>query len=390
VDLGLNEVQQMLRASSREFLARECPLTLVRALEHDPQGYPDALWRQMASLGWTGLAFPEQYGGSGGSFLDLAVLLEEIGRALTPGPFLSTVVLGGLTVLDAGTEAQKRDLLPRICSGQLKMTLAITEASASWEPWGVETSAIRTGSVYHLNGTKLFVPDAQAADLLLVAARTAGDPGQPEAVTLFLVPVGSPGVSINRLKGISADAQYEVVLHQVSVPAAAALGPPGRGWPVVQRAMQRAVAAHCVGMVGMAQAVLDMTVEYVKQRAQFGRPVGAFQAVQHHCANMATDVEGSRHVAYQAAWRVSQGLPAQREAALAKAWVSGACQRVCATAHQCHGAIGFTREHNLQLYTRRAKSQELSYGDVHSHREAVLQAWEGQLAAQRGPGWSSL
>ncbi len=244
----------------------------------------------------------------------------------------------------------------------------------------METSAIRVGGAYHLNGVKLFVPDAQAADLLLVAARTAASPNQPEGITLFLVPAGSHGVSITRLNSIGGDPQCEVVLHQVSVPAGAVLGAVGGGWPVVQRALQRAIAGHCAGMTGAAQAVLDLTVEYVKQRAQFGRPVGAFQAVQHHCANMATDVEGSRHVAYQAAWRVSQGLPAQREAALAKAWVSGALQRVCATAQQCHGAIGFTQEHNLQLYTRRAKVQELSYGDVHSQREVVLRAWEEQLA----------
>jgi alkylation response protein AidB-like acyl-CoA dehydrogenase len=149
------------------------------------------------------------------------------------------------------------------------------------------------------------------------------------------------------------------------------------GWPIIQRALNRAMAGKVVEMLGGAEAVLEMTVEYVKQRTQFGRPVGSFQAVQHHCANMATDVEGSRHIAYQAAWRVSESLPTDREVAMAKAWVSGAYQRVCATAHQCHGAIGFTREHNLQLYTRRAKVQELEYGNVNFHRELVLREIEG-------------
>jgi alkylation response protein AidB-like acyl-CoA dehydrogenase len=375
--LGLNEVQQMLRASAREFLARECPLSLVRALEEDPKGYSDGLWRQMVDLGWPSLAFPEQYGGTGGSFLDLAVLLEELGRALAPGPFFSSVVLGGLTVLDAGSATLKRDLLPPLCGGHVRMTLAITEASASYEPQGVEATAILLGNTYHLNGTKLFVPDAQAADVLLVAARTAASPNQPEGVTLFLVPADSHGITITRHNSIAAVQQCEVVLHQVSIPATAVLGRVGQGWPIVQRALERATAGQCLVMVGGAQAVLDMTVEYVKQRTQFGRPVGTFQAVQHHCANMATDVEGSRHVAYQAAWRIAEGLPAQREVALAKAWVSAAYQRVCATAHECHGAIGFTKEHNLQLYTRRAKVQELSYGDGHYHRELVMQAWAG-------------
>ena len=373
MDLGLSEVQQMLRSSAQEFLSRECPLTLVREMEADPRGYTDGLWRHLVSLGWTGLVMPERYGGTGGSFLDLAVLLEEMGRALVPGPFFSTVVLGGLTVLDAGTEAQKQDLLPRISAGELTMTLALTEPSATYEPWGVETAAVRRGDGYVLSGVKLFVPDAHVAGLLVVAARTSADPDPARGLTLFLVPAGSPGLALTSLNTISSDKQSEVALDQVRVPASAVLGQAGEGWPVVQRALQRAVAGKCMEMVGGAGAVLNMTVEYVKQRTQFGRPVGSFQAVQHHCANMATDVEGSRNIAYQAAWRVSEGLPADREVSMAKAWVSEAYQRVCATAHQCHGAIGFTEEHDLQLYTRRAKVLELTYGDANFHRELAFQ-----------------
>lgn len=373
MDLGLSEVQQMLRNSAQEFLSRECPLTLVREMEADPRGYTDGLWRQLVSLGWTGLVMPEQYGGTAGSFLDLAVLLEEMGRALVPGPFFATVVLGGLTVLDAGAEAQKRDILPRISAGELTMTLALTEPSASYEPWGIETAAVRQGDSYVLSGVKLFVPDAHVAGLLVVAARTAAGPDPARGVTLFLVPAGSPGLTLTSLNIISSDKLSEVALDQVRVPASAVLGQAGEGWPVVRRALQRAVAGKCMEMVGGAGAVLNMTVEYVKQRTQFGRPVGSFQAVQHHCANMATDVEGSRNIAYQAAWRVSEGLPADREASMAKAWVSEAYQRVCTMAHQCHGAIGFTEEHDLQLYTRRAKVLELTYGDANFHRELAFQ-----------------
>jgi alkylation response protein AidB-like acyl-CoA dehydrogenase len=373
MDLGLSEVQQMLRSSAQEFLSRECPLTLVREMEATPRGYTDGLWRHLVSLGWTGLVMPEQYGGTGGSFLDLAVLLEEMGRALVPGPFFSTVVLGGLTVLDAGTEAQKQDLLPRISAGELAMTLALTEPSATYEPWGIETAAVRRGDGYVLSGVKLFVPDAHVAGLLLVAARTSAEPDPARGLTLFLVPAGSPGLALTGLNTISSDKLSEVALDQVWVPASAVLGQVGEGWPVVRRGLQRAVAGKCMEMVGGAGAVLNMTVEYVKQRTQFGRPVGSFQAVQHHCANMATDVEGSRNIAYQAAWRVSEGLPADREVSMAKAWVSEAYQRVCATAHQCHGAIGFTEEHDLQLYTRRAKVLELTYGDANFHRELAFQ-----------------
>ena len=377
MDLGLTEIQQMLKNSAREFLSQECPLTLVRELEEDPRGFTDELWRQIVGLGWTGLAFPEQYGGTGGDFTDLAVLLEEMGRSLVPGPFFSTVVLGGLTVLDAGSEEQKRDILPRICSGQLMMTLALTEPSASYEPWGVETTASQQGDAYLLQGTKLFVADAHAAGLLLVAARTSGGPDPADGISLFLVPGDSPGLSIGRLGTVASDRLCEVVLDQVSVPAGSVLGGIGKGWPIIQRTLQRAVAGKCVEMLGGADAVLEMTVEYAKQRTQFGRPVGSLQAVQHHCANMATDVEGCRQIAYQAAWRVSEGLTADREVAMAKAWVSAAYQRVCATAHQCHGAIGFTKEHNLQLFTRRAKVQELLYGDVNFHKEQALQHIDG-------------
>ena len=372
MDLGLTEIQQMLKTSAQEFLARECPATLVREMEEDAKGYPDVLWRQMVGLGWTGVPFPEQYGGTGGDFLDLAVLLEEMGRALAPSPYFSTVVLGGLTVLDAGTDAQKSDLLSRVCDGSGTMTLALTETSASYEAWGVEATAAKTGAGYRLDGLKLFVPDAHVADVIIVAARTSSSEEPAQGVTLFLVPAGSEGLEVAPINTIGSERQFEVQLNGVTVPDSAVLGDVDGGWPVVERALQRAVAGHCIEMLGGASAVVDLTVDYVKQRTQFGRPVGTFQAVQHHCAEMATDVEGSRGVAYQAAWRLAQDMPAQREVSIAKAWISAAYRRVCSTAHQCHGAIGFTKEHNLQLYTRRAKVHELSYGDVHHHKELAL------------------
>ena len=373
MDLGLNEVQQMLKSSAQEFLSRECPLTLVRAMEEDPRGYTDDLWRQIVALGWTGLVFPEQYGGTGGNFLDLAVLLEEMGRSLAPSPFFSTVVLGGLTVLDVGTDAQKQDILPRICSGDTIMTMALTEPSASYTPEGVETVADRVGDGFVINGTKLFVADAQAADQLLIVARTSSESDPARRITLFLTPAANQGITVTPLNTIASDRQYEVALDGVTVSAGSVLGEVGGGWPVVQRALQRAVAGKCAEMLGGADAVLEMTVEYVKQRTQFGRPVGSFQAVQHHCANMATDVEGSRNLVYQAAWRIVEGGPVDREVSMAKAWMSGAYERVCATAHQSHGAIGFTKEHDLQLYTRRAKALELTYGDANFHKELALQ-----------------
>ena len=217
------------------------------------------------------------------------------------------------------------------------MTLALTEASATYEPWGIETTATREGDSFRISGQKLFVPDAHVANVILVAARTSRSEDPAHGITLFFVNANTPGLTVNQLSTISSDRQCEIILDEVSVPAEAVLGEVDGGWPIVQRTLERAVAGKCVEMLGGADAVVEMTVEYAKQRTQFGRPVGTFQAVQHHCANMATDVEGCRQIAFQAAWKVSEGEPAAREVAMAKAWVSAAYQRVCNLAHQCHG-----------------------------------------------------
>ena len=373
MDLGLTEIQQMLKTSAQDFLSRECPLTLVREMEEDPRGFTDELWRQMINLGWTGVAFPEQYGGTGGNFADLGVLLEEIGRSLAPAPFFSTVVLGGMTVLDAGSDAQKDDLISRICAGTIIMTMAVPEAAAAYEPWDIQATASQQGGGYEITGSKLFVPDAEAADVIIVAARTSSGQDPADGVSLFLVPSGTAGLTITPMWSVGNEKVFEVSLDKVNVTADSALGAVGEAWPIIERSIQRATAAQSIQMLGGAEAVLDMTVEYAKGRTQFGRAIGTFQAVQHHCARMATDVEGSKGVAFQAVWRLSEGLSAKKEVAMAKAWIGPAYRRVCATAHQCHGAIGFTKEHDLQLYTRRAKVHELTYGDANHHKEIALQ-----------------
>jgi len=373
MDLGLTEIQQMLKTSAQDFLARECPLTLVREMEEDSRGFTDELWRQMVGLGWTGVAFPEQYGGTGGNFADLGVLLEEIGRSLAPSPFFSTVVLGGMTLLDGGSDAQKDELISRICAGTIIMTMAVAEAGAAYEPWDIQAIASQQGGGYEITGTKLFVPDAAAADVILVATRTSAGSDTADGISLFLVPAGTDGLTITPMQSVGNERVFEVSLDKVNVSADSAIGAVGEAWSIIDRAIMRATAAQCIEMLGGSEAVLDMTVEYAKGRTQFGRAIGTFQAVQHHCARMATDVEGSKNIAYQAVWRLSEGLPAQKEVAMAKAWIGPAYRRVCGTAHQCHGAIGFTKEHDLQLYTRRAKVHELTYGDANHHKEIVLQ-----------------
>ena len=373
MDLGLTEIQQMLKTSAQDFLVRECPLTLVREMEEDSRGFTDELWRQMVGLGWTGVAFPEQYGGTGGNFADLGVLLEEIGRSLAPSPFFSTVVLGGMTVFDGGSDAQKDELISRICAGTIILTMAVVEAGAAYEPWDIQAIASQQGGGYEITGTKLFVPDAAAADVILVASRTSSGSDPADGISLFLVPAGTDGLTITPMQSVGNERVFEVSLDKVNVSADSAIGAVGEAWLIIDRAIMRATAAQCIEMLGGSEAVLDMTVEYAKGRTQFGRAIGTFQAVQHHCARMATDVEGSKNIAYQAVWRLSEGLPAQKEVAMAKAWIGPAYRRVCGTAHQCHGAIGFTKEHDLQLYTRRAKVHELTYGDANHHKEIVLQ-----------------
>ena len=369
MDLGLNETQQMLKNSAREFLQAECPDTYVRAMEEDARGYTPDMWQKIAEQGWLGLIFPEEYGGVGLTYLDLSVLLEEMGRALLPGPFFSTIVMGGMSIMDAGTDEQKRRLLPQICDGQHIVTLALTEPSARWDAAGIQTTAAQNADgAWTLNGTKLFVPNAHVADTYIVAART-GDAERD--ITLFFVPGDADGVTQTLLKTIASDRQSEITLDSVSLPAEAALGEVNKGWDTIEKVLAWGAIGKCAEMVGGAEQVLEMTVEYAKQRTQFGRPIGSFQAIQHHCANMATDVEGSRYITYQAAWLLSEGEAAVQEVAMAKAWVSDAYRRICALGHQCHGAIGFTKEHNMQLYSRRAKAAELAFGDTDFHLETV-------------------
>ena len=371
MDLGLSEEQEMLKTSARDFLQKECPKKLVKQLDESDEGYSPELWQRIAGLGWLGLMFPDEYGGSGGSFLDLVVLLEEMGYNILPGPFFSTVVLGGPTILAAGNKEQKRELLPGIASGEIILTLALTEPSVGYDASSVKTTAVAHNGEYVINGTKLFVPDANVADLLLCVARTKEAENPEDGITIFLVDAKSPGVECTLLKTLARDKQCEVLFNNASVPKENILGELDQGWPVVQDALQKATVAKCAEMVGGAQAALDMAVAYAKERIQFNRPIGSFQAIQHYCANMVSDVDGSRFVTYKAAWKVSEGLPATMDVAVAKAWTSEAYRRVTLLAHQIFGAIGFTMDHDLHLYYRRAKASEMMFGDSAFQRAIV-------------------
>ena len=277
MDLGLSEEQEMLKNFARDFLEKECPEKLVREMEEDERGYTDALWQGMAGQGWQGLIIDEEHGGTGMTFLDLCVLLEEFGRALVPGPFINTVLSTGL-VQAIGSDEQKSEILPKVASGELIMTLAFTEPSARFDVDGVDTTATKDGEDYVLSGTKLFIPDAHVSDQLIVVAREPGSVGE-DGISLFLVDGKADGVTCTVLKTIAADKQCEVKLENVNVPASALLGPEGQGWGVMHAAKRYWTVAYCAYLVGLAQRDFEISVDYARERIQFGRPIGSFQAI---------------------------------------------------------------------------------------------------------------
>ncbi len=373
MDLALSEEQEMLRSMARDFLTDKCPKTLVREMEADEKGYSPRLWQEMAGLGWMGLVLSEEHGGSGMSLLDLAILIEEMGRACLPGPFFSTVILSALPIMDIGSVEQKEKYLPEIASGKAVFTLALTEPSARFDAASITVKATTDKDDYIIDGTKLFVPDAHVADYILCVARTSEQKNHEDGITIFLVDAKSPGLSSTVLKSIAGDKLCEVVFNQVRVPREGILGELDRGWGEVKKIIERAAVIKCCETVGGIQQVLEMTIDYAKERKQFNRPIGSFQVIQHYCANMATDVDGIRFSTYHAAWKLSEGIPCRKEVATAKAWAGDACRRVLALAHQIHGAIGITMDHDLQLYTRRLKAVETTFGDADFHREIVAQ-----------------
>ena len=373
MDFTLSEEQAMVRKSARDFLTDKCPKSYVRQMAADEKGYSPVLWQEMAELGWLGLAIPDLYGGFGMEFIDLAVLLEEMGRACLPGPFFATVVLAALTILENGSDKQKAAYLPQIAAGKMIMTMALNEADGLYEAGSIATTAFAERDDYIINGTKLFVPYAHVADYMLCAARTGNQNDNNKDITVFIVPAKAQGIKCTPLQTMSGDKLCAVTFDNVTVAKDSVLGGVGEGWAVVEKTMERAAAAICCDTVGVLQRVLEMTLDYTKERKQFGKPIGAFQVIQQYMADMVTYVDGLRFVSYQAAWRISEGLPAMRETAIAKAWSAEAYERCITLAHQIFGAVGVTGDHDLHFYTTRGKAAQLSYGDADFWREKVAE-----------------
>jgi alkylation response protein AidB-like acyl-CoA dehydrogenase len=372
MDLRFTETQEILKKMARDFLTTECPKTLVRKLEQSEEGYSPEVWKKMAELGWMGLIIPEEYGGIGYTFQDLVVLLEEIGRNILPGPLVATVT-SSFPILEAGTEEQKKDLLPRIARGELILTTALLEADGVFDASGIAVKAAPKGNDFIINGTKLFVEMAHVANCMLCVTRTKDGASPEKGITLFIVDAKTPGISCEVMPTTAADKLCEVRFKDVAVPKKNILGKLDEGWPIVQMMFRKGATAKCAESVGAIETCVEMTVAYSKERVQYDRPIGAFQALQHKMADIWTAMETSRYLVYEAAWMESEGLPCAKEASMAKAYVNEVYKDVAKWAVRLHGAIATSADHDIPFYYRRSKAADIAFGNTDFHREIVAQ-----------------
>jgi alkylation response protein AidB-like acyl-CoA dehydrogenase len=367
VNFAFNEEQEELRRSVRRFLSDKSSEAEVRRLMDTTEGYDQEVWAQMAQqLGLQGLAIPEEFGGSGYSYVELILVFEEMGRALLCAPYLSTVALAANALLVSGDDQAKKEHLPSIASGETIATVALTEDSGRWDEPGITMQASEEGSGYTLSGHKMFVVDGHVASLILVAARKHG------SVTLFAVRGDAKGLTRTPLP--TMDQTRKQARLEFDAVAARQIGGDGQGWAILAKTLDLAAVALAAEQVGGAQKVLDMAVEYAKVRVQFGRPIGSFQAIKHKCADMLLEVESAKSAAYYAGWAAAEDnaeLPVV--ASLAKAYCSDAYFHATADNIQIHGGIGFTWEHPAHLYFKRAKSSQIMLGDPTYHRELLAQ-----------------
>ncbi|MED5260970.1 MAG: acyl-CoA dehydrogenase family protein [Myxococcota bacterium] len=375
MDFSFNEEQLELREVARGFLADHSGSEQVRAGMASELGYDPQLWKQIGSeLGWTSVAIPEEYGGLGFGTVELVALLEVMGESLVCSPFFASVGLAANAILVAGEEGQKQALLPGIAEGDTRATLAFSEARGGWSADSVSTTFEETDNGFLLEGTKRFVPDGHVADLLVVVARRKGTSGQ-EGIALFAVPATSPNLSRQRLPTMdSTSRQAEIQLDGVEVSSDARLGGESSSWEAVAQALDIAGICLAAEQTGGAQRCLDLAVEYAKEREQFGRPIGSFQAIKHKCADMMVQVESARSAVYYAACAAAQGnaeLPVV--ASVAQATASDAFFGCAGDAIQIFGGVGFTWEYDIQLYFKRARSSAVLLGDATYHRELVAQ-----------------
>ena len=353
MDLALNESQEMLRRTAREFLEANCPTTLVRELEASGEGYSPELWRRMAELGWLGLSLPTEYGGEGGDAVDQLVLSEEMGRALLPSPYLSSVVTCGRLVALAGSASKRSEMLPQVAQGKLILSLALDE-----EEGRRSTQVTKEDGGYRLNGVKTFVPFAQSADTLICAVKGPDDGG----VSLCLVSANADGVSISALASVAGYLQARAEFRDVSIGPDGMLGGVGEDGDALAKALEWATLVRCGEMVGRGRKILEMVIDYAKTRVQFGRPIGAFQAIQHQLADLRVAVDAAELLTYRAACSMSEGRECSEEIALAKASADEMSRMSTVVGHGVYAGISYTVEHDMQLYSARNRLAEAENG----------------------------
>ena len=373
MDILPSEEEQMLKNVAREFLEAEVSTALVREMELDGLGYPPALWKQMADLGWLGMSLPEQYGGQGLPLVYLGLIMEEIGRVMAPVPLHSTMV-AALTVDSYGTDQQKQDILPAVADGKMVLTWAVHERDARLIPEAMNLEAKADGDGWILNGTKMFVDNFVVAQRCLVACRTSPASDANQGISLFLVDPNGTGVNQTALVTLAKDKQSRVDFKDHRIESAALVGEIDQGWPIIEAMLDRGTALLCCQMVGAARKDSEMAIEYAKNRVAFGRPIGSFQSVQHMLADMLLHVDGGEMLTFEALWKLDQGLPASVEVSQAKAFCNEKCESVVRTSQVIHGGIGFMMEFDLHLWFRRVTAWTMRMGTTYDHRAKIASA----------------
>ena len=371
--LNLTEEQQMIQDMARGFLTDSCPLDKVREWEKLPEGWPSHMWPQMVEMGWTGIVYPEEYGGMNLSNVDATLLMREMGRAALSTPFLSTVLLSGRAILEGGSDEQKEVLLPQIIAGELQVAFAHTEASTLPNAASVKTTATADGDAYLLNGTKYFVEFAENADKLLVVARSSEDDDLEQGLTMFLVDAKAAGISYETIKIMALQPQAKVTLENVRVEASDVVGEVGKAWPVIYPVMQAATAILCGYMTGIAERAHDLGVNYSKERVQFQQPIGAFQAIQNYLATAWTKNSMGEYMAYYAAWLIDHDIPSRQAVSEAKAFVGYSAVESTQLATQLYGGMGATSDAHTTPFLKWAKQLQQTLGNCQYHEKIVAE-----------------
>ena len=372
MDITLSEEQRMVREVAKRFLSEYCPPSFVREVGKGEKDVTTELWPKIAELGWLGLVLPDKYGGVGGSLMDLVILMEEMGAVCMPGPFMASSILFASTLLRLGSEKQKQELLPRIASGEIIGTFALEEADCDYEPGGITVKAVECDGGYEITGSKFFVPYANIVNHIICVTKTGSSKEAEKNISVLLIDAKAKGLSYKGLKTISGGNQYyEVVFDKVRIPKENLIGKKGKAWSSIKEVLQYATVAQCAEMVGGGQRVLELAVAYAKIREQFGQVIGSFQAIRHHCANMLVDQDACRWITYKTAWMMEEEMPVTKQVSIAKAWCNEAHRRVIATGHQVFGAIGYSEEHEMPLYFRKARMSEVFFGNANYHKKLI-------------------